>query len=403
MRKLPLALPILAAAAGVTPAAHGATFGEDLSFLRPYTDVIVLSSHDGKAKVAVAPAWQGRVLTSTANGDASQSFGWINRELIAARTLQPHINVFGGEDRLWLGPEGGQFSIFFAHDAKFELANWFTPPPIDTLPWTVVKQSSSAATFEAQFGLTNYSGTRFSVKIDRTVNVLSPREITSALGVNPGGELNVVAYQSVNRLTNEGDQPWEKSTGLLSIWILGMYNPSENATIIVPIKSGSEAERGPKLTSDYFGEVPADRLKIKDDVVFFRADGKYRSKIGLNPKRSKAILGSYDAANHILTLVRFTQPAGATDYVNSLWKLQDRPYAGDAANSYNDGPASPGAKPLGPFYELESSSPGAALAPKKSLTHTHRTFHLTGPETALDKVAQATLGISLQQIKDGLK
>jgi hypothetical protein len=28
----------------------------------------------------------------------------------------PHINVFGGEDRFWLGPEGGQFSIFFAKD-----------------------------------------------------------------------------------------------------------------------------------------------------------------------------------------------------------------------------------------------------------------------------------------------
>jgi hypothetical protein len=36
-------------------------------------------------------------------------FGWINRKLIASRKIQPHINVFGGEDRFWIGPEGGQF------------------------------------------------------------------------------------------------------------------------------------------------------------------------------------------------------------------------------------------------------------------------------------------------------
>jgi hypothetical protein len=48
---------------------------------------------------------------------------------------------------------------------------------------------------------------------------------------------------------------------------------------------------------------------------------------------------------------------------------------------------------------MESSSPAAALAPGKSLTHIHRTFHLSGPEPALDRVARATLGVSLDEIK----
>ena len=104
---------------------------------------------------------------------------------------------------------------------------------------------------------------------------------------------------------------------------------------------------------------------VKDKVIYFAADGKYRSKIGISPQRSKAVLGSYDADNKVLTIVQFSQPAGVTDYVNSLWKIQDNPYGGDAANSYNDGPPEPGAKPLGPFYELESSSPAAALAPRQ--------------------------------------
>ncbi|HRZ36840.1 MAG TPA: hypothetical protein P5534_10795, partial [Candidatus Paceibacterota bacterium] len=71
--------------------------------------------------------------------------------------------------------------------------------------------------------------------------------------------------------------------------------------------------------------------------------------------------------------------------------------------SYNDGPPAPGAKPMGPFYELESSSPAAALRPGKSLTHVHRTIHLSGDESALDTVARAALGVSIADIKNGLK
>jgi hypothetical protein len=144
-------------------------------------------------------------------------------------------------------------------------------------------------------------------------------------------------------------------------------------------------------------------LKVTDDVIYFSGDGKFRSKIGINPRRSKAIVGSYDAENKVLTIVQFTQPEGATDYVNSLWKIQDDPYGGDAANSYNDGPPSPGAKPLGPFYELESSSPAAALAPGQSASHVHRTIHLSGPEPALDAIAKKTLGVSLAEIQSALK
>src|SRR5262249_31401665 len=109
-------------------------------------------------------------------------------------------------------------------------------------------------------------------------------------------------------------------------------------------------------------------------------------------------LGSYDAHNKVLTIVQFSQSADATDYVNSLWKIQDDPYSGDAANSYNDGPPSPGAKPLGPFYELESSSPAAALAPGKSLSHLHRTLIRRGPEAPLAPVSRQVLGVSIRDI-----
>src|SRR4030095_12802681 len=82
-------------------------FDADLAFLQPHTRVSVLAEPAGSAKVVVAPEYQGRVMTSTTGGTNAPSFGWIGRAAISARQKQPHMNVFGGEDRFWLGPEGG--------------------------------------------------------------------------------------------------------------------------------------------------------------------------------------------------------------------------------------------------------------------------------------------------------
>jgi hypothetical protein len=394
---------LMSTAASLSHRAAAATFGDDAAFLKSHTALITLSDEKGLAKVAVAPAWQGRVMTSTAGADAGPSFGWINRELIASGKLLPHMNAFGGEDRFWMGPEGGQFSVFFAKGAKFEFADWFTPAAFDTLPFKVVSQGRDKAVFASEFALTNYSGTRFEVAVKREVRMLGTQAAWRKLGVKPAADVSLVAYESDNKITNAGKQAWKKDTGLLSIWILCMFTPSPSTTIVVPIKAGPESELGVNVTSDYFGQVPPDRLVVKNGVIYFCADGKYRSKIGVNPKRSKGVSGSYDADNKVLTIAQYDVPAGMTDYVNSLWKLQDNPYGGDAANCYNDGPPAPGEKPMGPFFELESSSPAAALAPGKSLSHVHRTIHLSGPEFALDSVARATLGVSIADIKAGLK
>lgn len=387
----------------VAAATLGATLAGDIEFLKTHTDVLVLQDKAGTVQVAVAPQWQGRVVTSGSADRGTAGYGWINRELIASGVRQAHINALGGEDRFWMGPEGGQFSVFFASGAPFDFEHWFTPAAFDTEPFKVVEQTPEQVTFTAEFELKNHSATDFHVQVDRRVRVLEAAEVWQRLQVTPNPKVRIVAFETENRVTNRGQTAWKKETGLLSIWILGMLNPSPATTIVVPIKSGPEKELGPKVTSDYFGEIPRDRLVVREGVVFLAADGKFRSKIGINPRRSQAVLGSFDADHDVLTIVQFSQPAGVTDYVNSLWKLQDNPYGGDAANSYNDGPTTPGGKPLGPFYELESSSPAAALAPGESLTHTHRTIHLRGERAALDAVARAKLGVSLDEITSALR
>jgi hypothetical protein len=389
----------VAIGAAVLPQPPRATFGDDVAFLRRYADVVVLAHGQEPARIAVTPTWQGRVMTSSVDGDAGASFGWINRGLIASRTSQAHMNPFGGEDRFWMGPEGGQFSIFFARGARFELADWFTPAPFDTQPFRVTASAPDRATFSSNFTLTNYSGTTFDVAVVREVRLLPAAVAWQRLGLPAVRGVRLVAYESDNTISNVGRNPWKKASGLLSIWILGMFNPSPATNMVVPVRTGPESQRGPKVTADYFGPVPPERLAATGGVIYFRGDGRFRSKIGISPRRSRGVLGSYDSEHRVLTIVQFSQPAGATEYVNSLWRLQDDPYGGDVANAYNDGPPAPGAAPLGPFFELESSSPAAALPPGGTLSHLHRTIHLVGDEPALDGVARATLGVSVAEIR----
>jgi hypothetical protein len=381
--------------AALSAPARGQSFAEDVAFLKKHTGVVVLSR--GTARVAVCPDLQGRVMTSSARGEGGQSFGWINRELLASGRRDPHFNAYGGEDRFWLGPEGGQFALFFKKGDPFDLAHWYTPPAIDTEPYPVASQTEVDVRFRKDMDLLNYSGTRFALRLDRTVRLVEVQDALRDLGVSGVAGVEAVAYESDNRIENTGREAWRKETGLLSVWILGMFNPSPATTVVVPY--GPDPQGTPAVNDAYFGKVPADRLVVREGVAFFRGDGKYRSKIGIPPARARSVLGSYDGAGRVLTLVEFTLPKGARDYVNSMWEIQKAPYGGDVANSYNDGPPAPGAKPLGPFYELETSSPAAALAPGAALVHRHRTLHLVGDEAALDAVARKVLGTPLADIK----
>jgi len=370
-------------------------YGYNRDFLRKYVQVIELKNNN--SAIALVPAWQGRVMTSTAEGDNGFSFGWLNRKLISSGEIQPHINAFGGEERLWLGPEGGQFSIFFKKGTAFVYNDWQTPAFLDTTPFDVVSQTDSSALFALDVETENYSGTKFSFRIEREVTLLSEAAIRKQAGIE-ASDLNVAAYRSANKIINKGQNAWVKETGLLSVWMLGMFNPSPSVVVVIPFNPGDEKLMGPPVNDNYFGKISADRLKVIGNHIFFRADGKSRGKIGLPPMRAKGIMGSYDSSNNILTLLICRLPQGKTEYVNSSWQIQDNPFSGDALNSYNDGPLEDGSL-MGPFYELETSSPAAALKPEEELSHIQYTLHLTGDTTRLDKVARDVLGVGLEEIK----
>lgn len=397
----------------VMTTAVAATYQDDVELLRKHNKVIELVA--GKARVAIVPEYQGRVMTSTAAGPDSPGFGWINPELIAAGIkpeaerdgLTKHIHVFGGEERFWLGPEGGPFALFFPPKVEQTFDNWKTPAAMDTEPFDVSgTPTKSSATFTKKMEIENRAGTKFSLDVKRTISLATDDELAEICGGPLPEGVNAVAYVTTNTVKNTGDSAWTKKSGAPSIWLLGMFKPTPKTTIVIPFKPGEASELGPIANTSYFGEISKDRIAFGESVLFFKGDGTERGKLGITPKRSKGIAASWQADTATLTLARIQpgkNPASkGWPFVDSQWKEDVDPFGGDEINSYNDGPPEPGAKPLGPFYELETSSPALFLKPGESHTHSQATVHLTGPRKALDAIAKRTLNSDLDAIEKAL-
>ncbi len=371
------------------------TYGYDKTFFVE-NDIyfLELTSSDNHSRVLIVPAYQGRVMTSTSGGDNGRSNGWINYSLIESGRTDPRFNAYGGEDRFWLGPEGGPFSLFFNEGDEQIFENWIVPPVIDKESFDIEYSNSNRVKFKKEASVGNAHGTVFHLGIERTISLLSKSDISDLLGVDIPESLNVVAYESDNVITNRGDQPWSSEKGLLSIWILGMFNPSPATTVFIPYNPDIE---GVIVNDEYFGKVPDDRLVVDDNMVYFKADGQYRSKIGIPPGRAKELSGSYDPENGVLILVWCSLPDEPGYYVNSNWGYQDDPYEGDVINSYNDGPLDDGSI-LGPFYELETSSPAIALQPSESAGHIQRVINFEGEEEELAILVMALFNLDINII-----
>jgi len=392
MNKTSLAI-LLAGLAGLC-SCRLSPFEKDLSFLRKYDDSIVVLSR-GNSRVIVSPKYQAKVFTSTP-GDGS-SFGWINYKAFDAEP-DPHMNAYGGENRIWLGPEGGPFSLFFARGFEMSFANWKIPGAFDTESWELVSTSDTMASLKKDMKLPNYAGTELRLTISRKIRLLDKSTIKQWLNIDYESGVKAVGYFTENSLTNTGKFQWSDSTGMPCIWMLDMFPPSSNTTVIIPYKRDSANK---PANTTYFGEIPVSRIKHIDSTLFFRADGKMRGKLGVLPAFAKNIAGSYDADKKTLTIALFDVNAAA-QYLNMEWDTKKPPFSGDAVNAYNDGPLEDG-RQLGPFYELESVSPAAFLAPGQSLIHRHSVFHFTADEESIDFICRKTLGVSLQQVKGVFK
>ena len=372
------------------------TYAYDAAFLRQHTGKVAeLISEDGNSKVLLSADYQGRVMTSTATGDTGTSFGWMNYNLISASEKKKQFNPVGGEERFWMGPEGGQYSLYFKGGDSFNITHWQVPAVIDTETYNVTQPDKSSAIFTKQASFSNYSGTSFDINIERSIKLLTKEQGSKILQTSIPESIHFTGFQTDNKITNSGNSDWVKEKGLISIWLLGMFTPSAKTTVIIPFHGLPNALE--YITDNYFGKVPEERLQVNDSVLYFTCDGKYRSKIGLSPLIAKPMAASFDFEKNVLTIL-LPQVSKNAPYVNSKWEIQKEPYKGDVINSYNDGPLADGTQ-MGPFYEIESSSPALELKKGETGEYKQTTIHLQGDYGSLKQLALQLLGVDIDALR----
>jgi len=176
---------ILLALAAMGPLATGTTYADEKKgnamsyaeardFLAKHTKLIELSN-DAGARVAIAPEWQGRVMTSTCGGDGGPSFGFVNFDYIKEGKIDLHMNAYGAEERLWFCPEGGPYSLWFKPGVEQVMKNWFTPPAFNEGGWKVTtepKAGDQRVVMSVNMKFGNASATDFDIDVKRQVNLL---------------------------------------------------------------------------------------------------------------------------------------------------------------------------------------------------------------------------------------
>ncbi len=157
------------------------TYGYDLKLLTKHTNPVELKN--GNARILVSPEYQGRVMTSSSEGENGLSLGWINHDLIASGEVLKQINPVGGEERFWLGPEGGQYSVFFKNGDSFDFENWQTPASIDTETYDLVSSDETHAEFSKSIKIKNYSNFQFEFDVNRKIFLLNNKSIQAELEI----------------------------------------------------------------------------------------------------------------------------------------------------------------------------------------------------------------------------
>ncbi|MEM9260234.1 MAG: DUF6786 family protein [Bacteroidota bacterium] len=365
-----------------------ATYQQDLDLLKRRTPIIELVGENPSARVLISPSFQGRVMTSTYGGLDGKPNGWFDRNKLAAGE-GPYAGL-GGEDRVWIGPLGSQFSFYYQQLEPLDEDNWLVPPAMETDPFELVSSTPTAMSVRGEMALTNFKGTKFKLRVDREVSLLDHDAIEKNLGISLPKQVASVAFRSENRLTNTGDEAWSKQTGLATLLSMGMYPGTDSTTVLIPLPDSVSLDD----IFQYFAPLGQDRLSITDGILHLRTDGRLRSKIGIPRQLAPPVYGSYVADEQRLTIVRYRQTNDSL-YFNSNATVQANPFHGEVIPVYNNGPLSDQVAPEASFYEMESAAALQGLAPGGSLWHFHEVYHFGGPKAELTKLVKAALGAEL--------
>ncbi|MBR4598087.1 MAG: hypothetical protein IKO42_06815, partial [Opitutales bacterium] len=336
-------------------------FGLDLAFLERYADCVVLG--EGESFVAISPKLQARVMTSTLDGEEGYSMGWINRGLIASNSPESHMNLYGGEDRFWMGPEGTEHSLFFEKDALFVPDNWKIPPEISSQPWKMKSANRLQAVFEKEISITNARGEKFDMRASREISFISKENAQNILKVEIPESVKMVAFQSANKITNIGAAAWGEKTGYLNLAVVSTFHANKTTFAFIPFNQGDPKNLGTIIT-DLYNESPiGERLSVAQDFVRMRLDGSKLGEIFMNPKRSRGVMGFYDSERNLLTIITYVPPSAPKKYLVPYWRRTNDLLGGDALSLFNNGPANHDTFYADKLFKATTYSPALALEP----------------------------------------
>lgn len=346
----------------------------------------------GESVAIVTPSLSGRVLATSFRGHQDSINGFVDADAFR-HGMRDFWDNWGGEDRYWLCPEGGQFGLMFQGKENC-FANYTVQPGINNQVYRVTEIAASGnnLTMQAEFELVNAKGTQFSLQSTRRITLLEDCPFT----VGTSLEVESVGFESSSTITNIGQDPWTRDSGALAHWHLGQFPLGDRTVIVIPFRPGSSSD--PPVREDYFrefcidGKMPADRYSIGDGFVLLRADGRCRTKIGQNRSRGTGLIGSIDLDSNRLVFMDYDFYPNL-QYAASYWYEQTEPYNGDCISVSAEGPSEVGA-PNGRCYELESMSPAMLLPPGQSFTFRTRTMHVRGSQPIVADICRQQLGPS---------
>ncbi|NMH87921.1 DUF6786 family protein [Flavivirga algicola] len=368
------------------------SYEDDLKLIKEHTNFVELTSNEGKSRLIICPKYQGKIITSTYHGMAGKSNGWLNRNAINKQN--PTGKGVGGEDRIWIGPLGGQFSFYYQQIKPLDEKNWQVPSTLEDMTFNELSKTSTQVLLEGNVQLTNFKGTTFNLNIKRNISILNKSNIEENLKFKLNPTVDFVAYNSSHTLKNIDSVSWKKETGLASIWSAGMFKGRDSTTVIIPLKNNGSISNVFK----YMGPLNTKRLYIKNKTLLYRADGKYRSKIGVPHKFAPEIYGCYSKDQQRLTIIQYRKTNDSL-YFNSNVFVQKNPYQGEVIPIYNHGTMDYSATDDISFFELESTSAMKVLHPNETITHFHRVYHFSGSFNELNHISEKLLNFNLNEIK----
>lgn len=368
--------------------------GDVLTLLKEVgQEPVVLTGRDGNRVVVVTPGLVGRVLCTGFDGVGGPTASWIDEGQLRKGATPPAPGArwanFGGEERVWFGPEGGRFGLFFPPGQEQKHANYLVPEAMNSLAYQVEHGPGVATSvmFSAAVHLVNYQDRPIDLQVTRQVEVLDWCPFT--LGLD--NEVEFVGFQSRTYVKNAGVRALTRQTGTACVWTLGIHPAREHSVVVLPFRGGPDAEWGEPLLTEYLktgtvdfshipaGRRPSDYWAVKPRCALIKASGSAQNKLEMSPQRTLGRMAAVDLTGGTLTAVEFpTYPE--LDYCAPFWV----PYAGDPFRG-----SALSVFVLGrwhgvePFFELECFSPALFLHPGQEYCHMSRTWHLRGDKAAL--------------------